>query len=358
MKSVWIGLFSILTICALVVGFVGAHFLMSSPSESNETIVFEVQPGQSFTAVAQNLNSQRLINSTRFFRIYAQVLGVTGDIKVGEYALKQSMKPGEVMDILKSGQSIRRKFVVTEGLNIFEIAELYEKQGFGSREAFVGLVTDPVLAQKLTGEIVPSLEGFLFPETYELTKYTKTEEIIALMVQNFKNNFAKVDIASLGESWTPLKVITLASIIEKETGAPEERPQISAVFHNRLKKGMMLQTDPTIIYGMAVEKKETIYNITREDIRRPTPYNTYTIKGLPPGPISNPGLASLQAAVSPANVSSLFFVSRNDGTHVFSDTYAEHEAAVVKFQKDPAARAGKSWRDLNSKSETGETTTN
>ncbi len=351
MKSLVIGLSSLLAIVVLILGFIGFHFVNSSPGTNSEQVVFDVEPGKPFTKIAQELYEKRLINNSKLFRVYAQLLGQTDKIKIGEYGLRENMTPSEVLEVLVSGKSILRKFTVSEGLNLFEIADLYEKQGFGSRDKFLELALNEELAKKLTGEEVKTLEGFLFPETYELTKFTRTEELISLMIKNFKDNFSKVNLQGLGEGWNPLKVLTLASIIEKETGSPEERPQISAVFHNRLKKGMMLQTDPTIIYGLAIEKRQTIYNITREDIHRPTPYNTYTIRGLPPGPISNPGLASLQAAVTPADVQSLYFVSKNDGTHVFTENYADHEAAVRKFQMDRSAREGKSWRDLNKKEE-------
>lgn len=352
MKSVVVGLASLGAIVILVLGFVTLHFINTAPGTSDEIVIFEVEPGKPFTRIAQELAEKNLINNAKLFRVYAQARGLTDKIKIGEYGLRANMNPGEVMDVLVSGKSILRKFVVSEGLNIFEIADAYEKQGFGKHDQLLELALNPEIAKKLTGEEVQSLEGFLFPETYELTKFTQTQELIELMVKNFKDNFAKVDFSGLGESWNLLKILTLASIVEKETGASEERPQISAVFHNRLKKGMMLQTDPTIIYGIAIEKKQTIYNITREDIHRPTPYNTYTIKGLPPGPISNPGLAAMQAAAQPAATNSLFFVSKNDGTHVFSENYADHEAAVRKFQLDKSAREGKSWRDLNKNTET------
>lgn len=350
MKAITVGLGSLILIGALVLGFIGFHFINSSPGSSEDEIVFEVQPGQPFNTIAQSLVEKRVVNNARLFRVYAQFKGALDKIKVGEYGLRSNMRPGEVLEILMSGKSRLRKFVVTEGLNIFEVAEAYEKQGFGSGEQFLKKVMDPVFAQKLTGEKVDSLEGFLFPETYELTKFTTMDEVIGLMVQNFKSNFEKIspDFKKISsEGWTLLKVLTLASIVEKETGAPDERPQISGVFHNRIKKGMMLQTDPTIIYGLAVEKKQTIYNISKSDILRPTPYNTYVIKGLPPGPIANPGLAALRAAVVPSQHNYLYFVSKNDGTHVFSETYEKHEAAVAQFQLNKAAREGKSWRDLN-----------
>lgn len=185
------------------------------------------------------------------------------------------------------------------------------------------------------------------------------KDLVTMMIKKFQDvliNIQKDSDINVTEN-TKLKftenqlslhqIITLASIVEKETGAKEERPIISAVFHNRLKQKMRLQTDPTIIYGMAIELKYMPENITKEDIRTPTPYNTYTFEGLPPGPIANPSAEAIHAALNPDKNEFLFFVSKNEGHHVFSRTYQEHQKNVQMFQMDPKARAGKSWRDLN-----------
>ena len=164
------------------------------------------------------------------------------------------------------------------------------------------------------------------------------------MVGHFLERFKRVGSMS---GWTRHEIVTLASIIEKETGAPFERLQISSVFHNRLKKKMRLQTDPTVIYARLLRTGNYHLSISRADLKTDHPYNTYTRKGLPPGPISNPGTAALKAVVNPADTDFLYFVSRNDGTHVFSKNYKDHSSAVTSFQMDPKAREGKSWRDLN-----------
>ncbi|HEY1078907.1 MAG TPA: endolytic transglycosylase MltG, partial [Bdellovibrio sp.] len=186
-----------------------------------------------------------------------------------------------------------------------------------------------------------------FPETYMLTKFTDTKTLISNMVKRFLYVYNEVAPEAQVLGWPRHKVVTLASIIEKETGAPEERPLISSVFHNRMQKNMRLQTDPTVIYGKAEQTGKIEINITRADLTTPTRYNTYTITGLPPGPIANPGKEALLAAVKPAASEFLFFVSQNDGTHVFSVDYKGHESAVKRFQLDRKAREGKSWRDLN-----------
>jgi UPF0755 protein len=351
MKSIVVGMSSLLMILLLVGGTVGYHFVNSAPSESNEEVIFEVSQGKSFSHVAIELENLRLVNNGKLFTWFARLQGAAGKMKVGEYALRKNMKPSEVMAILVSGKSIGRPFTVSEGLNMFEIADLYQEQRFGTREEFLSLATNSDFVKLMLGEEHASLEGYLYPETYQLTKFTTTKELLQAMVSNYLQAYKEVQVKNELKGWTPHQIVTLASIIEKETGAPEERPRISSVFHNRLRKGMLLQTDPTIIYGLAEQAQKTVYSITKADILRPTRYNTYVIKGLPPGPIANPGKSALEAAVKPEKTEFLFFVSQNDGTHVFSADYNAHSQAVKKFQLNRKAREGKSWRDLGKKPE-------
>ena len=188
----------------------------------------------------------------------------------------------------------------------------------------------------LLKEDLPSLEGYLFPETYHITKYTDERTLIQQMVKRFLQVYSEV--IKKGKTSNPIiplkrhQIVTLASIIEKETGASQERPLISSVFYNRLEKKMLLQTDPTVLYGILDETKEMKKNITRKDLETPTRYNTYTNKGLPYGPIANPGRESLLAALQPAQSHYLFFVSRNDGTHYFSEKYQDHQQKVQQYQ--------------------------
>jgi len=233
---------------------------------------------------------------------------------------------------------------------MFEVAEIFEQAGLAPAREVMKTVTDKEFVKRQLGEPRDSLEGYLFPDTYSFTKYTDYHSVLAQMVNHFKAVYKDVEAENkLG--WSRHQIVTLASIIEKETGAPEERPVISAVFHNRMVKGMLLQTDPTIIYGKALQAGRIELNITRADLTRYTPYNTYVIKGLPPGPIANPGREALMASIHPAASDYLYFVSHNDGTHQFSVTYKEHAAAVQKFQLDPKAREGKSWRDLKKRAQ-------
>lgn len=327
----------------LFVGFVG-----SSGSDEARDVIYEIRPGKSFAAVARDLQLAGVVKHAEAFSLYARFTGDRARMKTGEYLLSTSMTPREVLAVITSGRSVARPFTVSEGLNVFDIAELYGKAGFGPAEEFLRLARDPQLAKTLTGEpSAESLEGFLFPETYQITKFTTTQDLLTAMVRRFQSVWKEVEPQVRVKNLTKYQLLTLASIIEKETGAPEERPMIAAVFHNRMLKGMKLQTDPTIIYGMADESGIVPKNISRADILRPTKYNTYVINGLPPGPIANPGREALLAAGNPAVSEFLYFVSRNDGTHVFTPTYEEHLKAVRSFQLDPRAREGKSWRDLN-----------
>ena len=231
------------------------------------------------------------------------------------------------------------------------MATLLEGRGLFKAEEFLRMCRDRDLIQQLLGVEVSSLEGYLFPETYNLTKFTPIKEFITAMVQNFKNEYQRLENtpSTAQVKLARHELVTLASVVEKETGAPQERPQIASVFYNRLEKNMRLQSDPTIVYGIWVETGAYKQNITRADITRATRYNTYTVARLPFGPIANPGRESLEAVMRPATTEFLYFVSRNDGTHIFTKTYQDHLKAVADYQLNPAAREGKSWRDLNKK---------
>lgn len=325
--------------------FVNSSRLSGVSSVSNG-VLFEVVRGQNIQQISERLENEKLISNAFFFSIYARFTGQAERVKIGEYLLNPYMKPSEILKVISSGRSVGRSFTVAEGLNIYEIAELYEKSGFGISKDFLKLCFDQSLIQELVGQKIHSLEGYLFPETYQITKFSSTRDLIKQMVFNFKNTYSSIVKESQISGMDQHQIVTLASIIEKETGAPEERFRISAVFHNRLKKGMMLQTDPTILYGIADVTGKMPRNITRNDIKTKSRYNTYQMKGLPLGPIANPGREALLAAVQPEESDYLFFVSRNDGTHIFSKSYQDHNKAVKLYQMDPKAREGKSWRDL------------
>lgn len=318
-----------------------------SPGGADQAVYFEVRPGDSIKTVAGRLRKENLITDSFRFVVFARLTG-KDQIRVGEYEVQASMYPAEVLEIIVSGRSVEHSITFQEGLNKFEMAELFSRKGLGKAEEFLRLVEDQALIKRLLGKSVPSLEGYLFPETYRVTRYTGARGLIERMVGRFKKVYADVkllDSVSLNQH----EIVTLASIIEKETGAEQERTIISSVYHNRMKKPMRLQADPTVIYGIWVETKKYKKNITKADLRRKTKYNTYTSAGLPFGPIANPGAEALKAAINPERTDYLYFVSRNDGTHVFSKDYDAHVNAVRKFQMDRKARENKSWRDLSKK---------
>ena len=324
--------------------FEAVLFVSSRPSAVKEEVVFEVTPGTSLKRICRMLAEQGLVTSAFKFQIYSR-LSSNKRVRTGEYMLSKDMTPKDILGVLDSGKSIEYPVTVPEGYNKWDIADLLKKQKLGSRDEFLKLVDNKVLIKELLGEDVPSLEGYLYPETYYLTKYTGARGLVRAMVAKFLEIYPTIE-QNPDIKMTRQQHVILASIIEKETGADNERPQVASVFYNRTRIKMKLQTDPTVVYGILDSGRKYDGNIHKSDLETPTRYNTYTIYGYPYGPISNPGKASLYAALHPAQTDFLYFVSRNDGTHIFSKDLKGHQAAVGKFQLDPKAREGKSWRDL------------
>ena len=290
--------------------------------------IVTVKRGQSFAATADILKQAGLIESPFRFRLLARLQRADKRIQAGEYLLAADMSPKEILTVMVSGKVRLYKFTVPEGYNFMQIATIVEKAGFTPAEEFRRAATDTVFVHQM-GIDAQTFEGYLFPDTYHFPKGADAREIITAMVarlQSLVSDQWKQRAAQLGLSFH--EILTLASIIEKETGAPFERPLISSVFHNRLKKGMRLETDPTVIYGL----KEFDGNLTRKHLTTRTPYNTYKIKGLPPGPIASPGLAAIEAALYPADTEYLFFVSKKDTTHQFSTNFRDHNRAIRKYQ--------------------------
>jgi UPF0755 protein len=344
----------IIIIVVFLLAFAGSIYLVSNQflfqgAESTpREVIFELRSGRPFAQVAHELKALGVLKNSEAFILYARLTRSIPKVKAGEYKFITTMTPLEVMGVLKSGVSIRHSFTVPEGFSSFEIAELLEQKGFGKKEEIIKLIFDPQFVTRVLGRPAPSLEGYLYPNSYQFTRYTRAEKILEFMVQEFRKNFKQLT-PPFPYNWDEHQVVTLASIIEKETGAPHERPLISSVFHNRLNKKMRLQTDPTIIYAKALIRGKIILDIKKADLNWDHPYNTYKRGGLPPGPIANPGLEALKAAIDPADSEYLFFVSQNDGTHVFSENYRDHNKAVQDFQKNRKARQGKSWRDLTTR---------
>jgi UPF0755 protein len=238
-----------------------------------------------------------------------------------------------VVDTLARGQVYLRSITFPEGLTRQEMAEVFGRSAFGTAETFLAASERVELVEALDPDAT-DLEGYLFPETYSLPRDATAGDLVEAMVRQFERIFdetLRVQAAALEMSIR--EVVTLASLIQRETGLDEERPIVSAVYHNRLGRRMPLQCDPTVIYAL---QRAGVYdgNLTRENLRFDSPYNTYVYPGLPPGPIAAPGAADLRAAVQPADVSHLYFVSRNDGSHVFADSLREHNRNVQEYQVD------------------------
>jgi UPF0755 protein len=286
--------------------------------------------------ISTMLEQEGIIRNRHFFVGMATLLGKKTEIKAGEYEFHTSMLPLAVLNSLVKGQVKRHLVTIPEGFTLSQIAQTLEDLNIVEKELFLEKASSPVFIASLGLTDAPqnrplsTLEGFLFPETYHLIKEMPPEDVIKMMVDQFKKVFGpelQRRASQIGISQR--ETVILASIIEKETPLSEEKPLISAVLHNRLKMRMPLQSDPTVIYGI----KNFDGNLTKEQLMKLTPYNTYLISGLPPTPICNPGKESILAALYPASVTYLYFVSKNDGTHYFSSRIEEHNQAVWKYQK-------------------------
>lgn len=317
-------------------------YLFYTPYVSEDKL-FTVKPGQGFSSVNAKLSQEKLIISARLFHRYAQFTNKMGSLKAGTYTIPSQSHMGDVLDILTNGVPLLTKITIPEGKNMYEVAKLFEQSGITSYEDFISLCRDQSIITTL-GIKAPSLEGYLFPETYMFAPQTPAKQVIMTLLRQFHEKTKTIDLSS--SFLSAHEVVILASIVEKETGAKWERPLIAGVYLNRLKKKMRLQADPTTIYGIW----ETYNgNLRRKHLLQKTDYNTYKMSGLPLGPIANPSLAAIKAVLSPNKHNNLFFVSKNDGTHVFTPTYKLHRQAVDTWQRNRKNRKGKSWRDLKQK---------
>jgi UPF0755 protein len=288
------------------------------------TQIVVIPEGSTYQQVATLLKREHLIRSRWAFLLLGKTHEIDRRIRPGEYELDGSMRPKEILGKLLAGRVILHPVTIPEGFTLAQIAEVLAAQNVTDTNEFLKLVRDRPFIASL-GIEAETLEGYLFPETYSFPRGTKAKDVIKTMVEG------------LFHVWSLHQVLTLASVIEKETGVKGERELIAAVFHNRLRKKIPLQSDPTVIYGLPAFDG----NIHKRDLSSLSPYNTYRVQGLPPGPIGSPGAESLRAALFPAQASYLYFVSRNDGTHHFSSTLAEHNQAVEKYQKQPFRKRAK-----------------
>jgi UPF0755 protein len=292
-------------------------------------ILIAVQPGASFRSVAEQLHRAGLVRWPLAFAVWARYRGLDRTVRSGQYRLSTPHSPVELLERLQSPAPELHWVTIPEGYGARQIAEELERAGFGGRDAFQCVMQDPRFLRSLD---LPAsgVEGYLFPDTYAFARAMTPEDILRAMVARFRESSAALTEARIAAGLTEAEMVTLASLVEKETGRPEERSLIAGVFQNRLRRGMLLQCDPTVVYALG---DAYTGRLTRTDLTYPSPYNTYRHAGLPPGPIASPGLAALEAAVRPADTKALYFVSRNDGSHEFSRTLAQHNRAVARYRR-------------------------
>jgi len=326
------GVSALFLVLALTAVGVRTHlqFDASQPLETTAgpSIIVYIKPRTGVQEIAQILRGARVIQSRWAFLALAYIQGSLTRLHAGEYEFTRGMPLREILQKLEAGRVITYQVTIPEGFTAQDIARLFAGERLVDSDRFMALVADANLVENL-GVSGGTLEGYLFPDTYRLTRGMKEEEIIRIMVTRFRQAAPKdMEAQARRLGLDGHGVLTLASLIEKEAKLDSERSLVAAVFHNRLRQNMPLQSDPTAVYGSPGARRK----ITPLDLRRKTPYNTYLIAGLPPGPITNPGLASLMAALNPAPVKFLYFVAKNDGSHLFSRTLSQHAQAVRRYQ--------------------------
>lgn len=323
----------VLVLVFLAAAVVGTLYYGATAWKSPAAVEIDIAARSSVRTIAEQLAAANVIRTPRLFEIIARIKRSGSRLHAGAYAFPAGTTALDALRKIERGDVLQFSFTVIEGWTIKDIAQALRGQRFLSSAAmpdeFLRLASDRASAEAQGFPGAPSLEGYLFPDTYFVTRPLSAEALIKRMVGRFREVWKRLDVASAEtEGLSEPQLVTLASIVEKETGAGQERPLVASVFFNRLRSGVPLQSDPTIIYGLPAFDG----NIRKSDITNPHPYNTYVHPGLPPGPICNPGKASFEAVVHPARTDFLYFVSRNDGTHTFSRTLAEHMAAVRQYQ--------------------------
>jgi UPF0755 protein len=324
-KLLWLLL---LALVAFAVAKEYRELFVTPAGDPNASAIVFIRPNSSVKRIAAQLRDAGVIGSPLRFRIVAKLRRLERKLKPGEYRFARPSSPWDALGILVEGKVILHRVTMPEGITMVDTAHILSSAELVRLDSFLALLSDAELLKK-TRVPAPSFEGFLFPDTYYFSKVDEPAKMIRTMTDRFHAALRPEDrkrAEALGFSL--VQWVTLASIIEKESSLPAEHAIVSAVFHNRLKKKMRLQSDPTVIYGLA----KFDGNLRKTDLQTPTPYNTYTRAGLPPGPIANPGASALSAAVNPTAVDYLYFVARKDGTHVFAKTYEEHLKNVATFQ--------------------------
>jgi UPF0755 protein len=292
----------------------------------------EIPQGAGPAGIARRLAEAGVVRDATTFRLAVWLTGEGRRLQAGEYHFDRAVSARQVVDKLARGEVYLRPLTFPEGLTMRQMADLYEQKGFGTADAFLAAARNTSLVSSLD-PAAEDLEGYLFPDTYALPRRVTADQLIARMVAGFEKALTpEIRQAAAARGLGVRQLVTLASIVEKETGTASERPLVAAVYANRLKIGMGLQCDPTVIYALERAGRYN-GNLTRDNLMFDSPYNTYRYAGLPPGPIANPGRGSLEAAAHPADVPYRYFVSRNDGTHAFATTLEEHNRNVEEFQR-------------------------
>lgn len=299
---------------------------------SDKPVYVDIERGMRTREIAEQLENAGVIRSRWTFLVWHR-LQFGRSLKAGEYEFEQESSTLDVLSKLVRGDVSFERLTILEGWTRYDIAREVAAHGFSTAEEFLGATEATTLIADLD-PTAETLEGFLFPDSYNLPRHARPNDIIAMMVNRFREVYAGLTIG--GSERTPKEIVTMASLVEKETGVHAERNVVAGVFYNRLKKGMLLQCDPTVVYGALLDNKD-LGRLSSDDMKYPSPYNTYLNPGLPPGPIANPGKASLRAALHPAATDYLFFVANVDGGHIFSTNLAAHNVAVNKYRADIAA---------------------
>ena len=322
-----LGIVFIMVVLISGAGIGSLYFYGRTPSGDTQKDI-HIPRGTSLQTILQTLETEGVISNPALFKLYLFINGEANKVRAGDYRFEPGMTVKEVADALVSGDFRIYRFTIPEGWNLRQIALYLETQGLTNAQQFLSRAHDPIFISTLDIE-TDNLEGYLFPSTYEVYFPESPDQLLTVMTKKFQREFtADMHRRARELGLSSHDVVTLASIVEKETGRAEERPLIASVFSNRLKRGMPLQSDPTTIYGIP----DFDGNLTRRHLESYTPYNTYVVSGLPPGPIASPGKEALLAVLYPAATDYLYFVSKNNGSHVFAKTLTEHNENVRKYQ--------------------------
>ena len=325
---------AILTLCSLAILCLVASlmgvFLMSAPSPSGVVVNFDIPTGSNSRTIAKRLAAEKLIRSEYAFRLLVRHREIGRRLQAGTYTLRRNMSLSDILDAFEKGQVTLVSWTVPEGLTMGAIAELWETTGFGTATAFQEAAEADGLLERYGIPEDKTVEGYLFPNTYKFAKGTTVEKVVEMMLGEFEKRWIETfDAEARNLELTRHEIVTLASIVEKEARSASERPRISSVFHNRRKRNWRLQADPTVLYALGNPERL----LTKADLGVDSPYNTYKYKGLPPGPIANPGIDSIMAALRPEKTDYLYFVAVGEGKHHFSKTLSEHNRMVRKMRR-------------------------